>query len=330
MRSTNLAYPVSSEKYSGTCVSTDPVAEPAVMSFTVPSTGSTVVAAATVETTYSESADCTDSSTSMCNGGVRVATQCGGGSFTPDGAYDFLWDSVKPKTGEYAINHSQCQEDVRCVCMLNDWISSNDEIARRCCVACVEILGRQARTPITRSSHEHAVLESRCSPDSELAATEVKLSVEICEKLQLVSMWCASRHSLRSCNAYVVVVNTRVLFPCEAGAPCGRINEKLSVEMGSLGMTCKLEVTAVGLCRLDVRICDEFCRVWSNGSDIWKWVNVRNLFAWCGSLSCLVSKVVDSEGIVFCVKNVKTVQDSRKGGTSPRFPSQFARCYTLC
>ena len=66
--STNLAYPVSSEKYSGTCVSTDPVAEPAVMSFTVPLTGSTVVAAAAVETTYSESADCTDSSTSMCSG----------------------------------------------------------------------------------------------------------------------------------------------------------------------------------------------------------------------------------------------------------------------
>ena len=59
---TNLAYLVSSEKYSGTCVSADPVAEPAVMSFTVPLTGSTVVAAAAVETTYSESADCTDSS----------------------------------------------------------------------------------------------------------------------------------------------------------------------------------------------------------------------------------------------------------------------------
>ena len=83
--STNLAYAVSSEKYSGTCVSTDPVAEPAVMSLTL--TGSTVVAAAAVETTYSESGDCTDSSTSMCSGSVRVATQCVGGSFTPDGAY---------------------------------------------------------------------------------------------------------------------------------------------------------------------------------------------------------------------------------------------------
>ena len=118
--------------------------------------------------------------------------------------------------------------------------------------------------------------------------------------------------------------------PLKRGAPCRRTIEKLSVESGSLGMTCKLEVAAVGLCRHDVRICDEFCRVWSNGSDIWKWVNVRNLFAWCGSLSCLVSKVVDSEGGVFCVKKVKNVQDSRKGGTSPRFPSQLARCYTLC
>ena len=71
-------------------------------------------------------------------------------------------------------------------------------------------------------------------------------------------------------------------------------------------MTCKLEVAAVGLFRHDVRICDEFCRVWSNGSDTWKWVKVRNIFAWYGSLSCLVSKVVDSEGGVFCVKKVKT------------------------
>ena len=178
------------------------------------------------------------------------------------------------------------------------------------CVACVEILGPQARTPTMRSLHEHAFLESHCASDSELAAKEVKRSVVIrvtsCEDLQLVSMWSASRHSLRSCNAHDVVVHTWVLFPCEAGAHCGCINEKLSVEIGGLGMTCKLEVTAFGLCRHDVRICDEFCRVWSNGSDIWKWVNVRNLFAWCGSFSCLVSKAVDSEEGVFCVKMVKT------------------------
>ena len=35
-------------------------------------------------------------------------------------------------------------------------------------------------------------------------------------------------------------------------------------------------------------------------------MNVRNLFAWCGSFSCLVSKAVDSEGSVFCVTMVKT------------------------
>ena len=35
-------------------------------------------------------------------------------------------------------------------------------------------------------------------------------------------------------------------------------------------------------------------------------MNVRNLFAWCGSFSCLVSEAVDSEGGVFCVKMVKT------------------------
>ena len=107
-----------------------------------------------------------------------------------------------------------------------------------------------------------------------MAAKEVKRSVVIqvtsCEDPQLVSMWCASRHSLRSCNADDVVVKTWVLVPCEAGAPCRRTIEKLSVEIGSLGMTCKLEVAAVGLCRLDVRICDEFCEVWSNDSDIWK------------------------------------------------------------
>ena len=89
-------------------MSTDPVAELAVMSFTVPLTGSTVVVAATVETTYSEAADRTDSSTSMYSGGVRAETHCYGGSFTPDGAYDSLWDSVKPKTGEYTIKYSQC------------------------------------------------------------------------------------------------------------------------------------------------------------------------------------------------------------------------------
>ena len=64
----------------------------------------------------------------MCSGGVCVGMSCGGGSFTPDGAYDSLWDSVKPMTGKCTINHFHCQEDVGCVCMLKDRISSNDEI----------------------------------------------------------------------------------------------------------------------------------------------------------------------------------------------------------
>ena len=53
---------------------------------------------------------------------------CGGGFFTPDGACDSVWDSVRPMTGKYFINYFQYQEVVGCVCMLNDWISSNDEI----------------------------------------------------------------------------------------------------------------------------------------------------------------------------------------------------------
>ena len=34
-----------------------------------------------------------------CCGSVCVAMSCGGGFFTPDGAYDSVWDSVKPMTG---------------------------------------------------------------------------------------------------------------------------------------------------------------------------------------------------------------------------------------
>ena len=53
---------------------------------------------------------------------------CGGGFFTPDGAYDSVWDSVRPLTGKYTINYFQFQEVVGCVCMLNYWFSSNDDI----------------------------------------------------------------------------------------------------------------------------------------------------------------------------------------------------------
>ena len=84
-------------------------------------------------TTCSASADCTDFVTPMCSEGVCVAMLCGGGSFTPDGAFDSLWDSVKPMTGKCTFNYFQFQEDVGCVCMLNDWISSNDEICADNC-----------------------------------------------------------------------------------------------------------------------------------------------------------------------------------------------------
>ena len=109
-------------------MSTAPVDEPTAMSFTVPLTRNTIVATAAVVTTCSASANCTDSLTLTWSGSVCMAMSCGGGSFTPDGAYDSLWDSVKPMTGKYTINYFQYQEDVGCVCMLNDRTSSNDEI----------------------------------------------------------------------------------------------------------------------------------------------------------------------------------------------------------
>ena len=95
--SMNLADPVSSGKYCGTCVSTAPAAEPAVMSFTVTLTGSTIDATASVGTTCFASADCTNSATPMCNAGACVAMSCDGGSFTPDGAYDSLWVAMPMK-----------------------------------------------------------------------------------------------------------------------------------------------------------------------------------------------------------------------------------------
>ena len=117
----DLADPVSSGKYSGTFVFTAPVAEPTVVSFTVLLNGWTIAATATVVISCSTSAD-------MCCGSVCVAMSCGGGFFTPDGAYDSVWDSVKPMTGKFFFNYFQYQEVVGCVCMLNYWFSSNDDI----------------------------------------------------------------------------------------------------------------------------------------------------------------------------------------------------------
>ena len=85
------------------------------------------------------------------------------------------------------------------------------------------------------------------------------------------------------------VANIWVSIPCTAGTPFRRINEKLGAETGDLALTCKLVDAAVGLCRRVVRIGDGFSWKWSNGNKLWKLVVVRNLFARCGSSSCLVS-----------------------------------------
>ena len=100
-------------------VSTAPVAEPTVMSFTVPLTGSTIVATAAVVTMRSASADCTDSTTPICSRGICVAMSCGGGSYTPDGVADH---------GKVHHQLLPVPRGRRCVCMLNEWISSNDVI----------------------------------------------------------------------------------------------------------------------------------------------------------------------------------------------------------
>ena len=57
---------------------------------------------------------------SLCRVVVEVST--------PDGAYDSAWYSVRPRTGKYFVNYFQYQEFVECICMLNYWFSSNDEI----------------------------------------------------------------------------------------------------------------------------------------------------------------------------------------------------------
>ena len=164
--SMNLADLVSSGKYSGMCVSTGPVAEPTVVSLAVPC--------------------CVVACGFVAESGELGSTLAGGG-------------------------HACLQRAIAVRVIRDDSGVSNEEgIEAQCaCVACAEILGPQARTPMMRSPHEHAFLELLCASDSELAAKEVKRSVVIrvasCEDLQLVSMWCASRHSLRSCNAYDVV-----------------------------------------------------------------------------------------------------------------------------
>ena len=79
-----------------------------------------------------------------------------------------------------------------------------------------------------------------------------------------------------------------------------RINEKLGAEIGDLAMTYKLVVAAVGLRRRAVRIGGGFSWKWSNGNELWNLVVVRNLFARCGSSSCLVSTAAVGQQFVDC------------------------------
>ena len=81
-----LAVPVSSEKFSRTCVSMAPAVELVAMSFTVTLAGSTFDATAADVSTCSASADCFDSAALMCSSGACVAMSCDGECFTPDGA----------------------------------------------------------------------------------------------------------------------------------------------------------------------------------------------------------------------------------------------------
>ena len=62
-----------------------------------------------------------------CCGGVCVAMSCVV-EVSLLMVLMILWDSVWPMTGKYSFDYFQYQGDVGCVCMLNDWISSNDVI----------------------------------------------------------------------------------------------------------------------------------------------------------------------------------------------------------
>ena len=55
-------------------------------------------------TTYSASSNCADSATPTCSGDVCLTMSSGGGSLTPDGAYNSLWDSVPPRGNHSTVN----------------------------------------------------------------------------------------------------------------------------------------------------------------------------------------------------------------------------------
>ena len=119
----DLADPVSSGKYIGTFVFTAPVAEPTVVSFTVPLNGCPINATATVMASFSRR------QIALLRGCLRRDVVWWWWFFPPGGAYDSIWDSVKPLAGKYLINYFQYHEFVGCTCMLNYWFSSFDEIS---------------------------------------------------------------------------------------------------------------------------------------------------------------------------------------------------------
>ena len=183
--------------------------------------------------------------------------------------------------------------------------------ARRRCDTCVEILVQQARMPIMSGIHGCAFLELCYASDSEVAAVVVEHSVVIrvtsFDDVLLTCTRTVLHRLLMIRKAHEMVANIWVLIPCTECMPFRHINEKLGAETSNLAMTYKLEVAAVGLCRHDVRIGGRFSWKWSNDKELWDLVVVRNFFARCGSLSCLVptaavGQLLDREGGVFYVK----------------------------
>ena len=98
------------------------------------------------------------------------------------------------------------------------------------------------------------------------------------EVLQFVSTQRVLHRLLKICKICDVVVDIWVSIPCTAGAPFRLNNEKLCAETGDLAMTYNLVVATVG---------GRFRWEWSDRSKLWDLVVVRNLFARCGSSSCL-------------------------------------------
>ena len=105
---------VSFEIYSGMCVSTAPVAEPTVMSFTVPLNGWTIVGHYYCCDLVLFVGRCL--ATGVFASRCRLVVV-----FSPGGAYDSVWDSVKPIAGNTL-------SFLGCVCMLNGWFSNIDDI----------------------------------------------------------------------------------------------------------------------------------------------------------------------------------------------------------